>query len=179
MKNEKTTLIKPKKIQDKEKNKIELVGAITLFIIGFILFTNSSQAIIIVCYFIGSIILLFGGYNLIRYYSLKKELNIESNINLISGVISIFMGIIIILLASAIETFLRFIIGIILIYNGISKIKNSLDYNNYFILTLGIIFVGMGLYTILAENIILALCGIILMIASILDIIKYIKSNKK
>lgn len=172
MKMGKTTLIKPQKIDDNKKN-YELISIIAMFIIGLILLTNSSKAVIIVCYCIGALITTFGAYNLFKYYRLKKELNIESNGILVLGVTTIFLGIITIILASAIETFLRFIIGITLIVSGIKKIKSSIDIRNYLYLTTGIILVAIGLYTILAENIIFAIVGLLLIISSVLDLIKY------
>lgn len=178
MKTQKTTIIKPKKIQNKEQKNYELIGSIIMLIIGIILFTNSSKAVVIVCYCIGAAISLFGGYNLLNYYRLKKELNIENTSNLIIGVTTIFIGIIFIILASAIETFLRFIIGIILIISGIQKIKTSIDFNDYITLTTGIVLVAIGLYTILAENIVFAIVGLLLIISSILDIIKYYREQK-
>lgn len=176
---EKTTLIKPKKEKDKKINNNALIGSIIMLIIGIILFTNSSKAIIIVCYVIGAFICAFGTYNLINYYRLKKELNIENTTNLIIGVTTLFVGLVVIILASAIETFLRFIIGIILIINGLKKIKDSIDYRNYITLIIGIVLVGIGLYTVLAENIIFAIVGLLMIISSITDIIKYLKTEKK
>lgn len=178
MKKEKITLIKPKKNKENKHKNIDLISSIIMFIIGLILLTNSSKAVIIVCYCIGAAITAFGSYNLFKYYSLKKELNIEDNVKLILGVTTIFIGIVIIILASAIETFLRFIIGIILVTNGIKYIKTSIDSHNYLILTTGIVLVAIGLYTILAENIIFAIVGLLLITSSIIDIIKYFKNKK-
>ncbi len=178
MKSQKTKLIKPQKNRKKNIN-LELIGAIIMFITGLILITNSSKAVIIICYCIGILISLFGGFNLLNYYRLKKELKIENTTNLIIGVITVFIGIITIILASAIETFLRFIIGLILILNGLSKIKISIDNQNYIIMTIGIVLVGIGLYTVLAENIVFIIVGSLLILSSIIDIIKYFKNQKK
>ena len=175
MKKEKITLIKPKK---KEEKNYKLLGSIILLIVGIILLTNSNQAVICVCYCIGALIGIFGIYHFIQYYKMKKEFNVENNFNLISGVVSIFIGIILIILASAIEAFLRFIIGIILIINGIKKIKDSIDFQSYITLTIGIVEVAIGLYTILAENIIIAIVGFLLIVSSMIDIIKSLKDQK-
>lgn len=181
MKSQKATIIKPKKVKEKEKENKNygLIASIAMLIIGIILLTNSSKAVIIVCYCIGAVIAIFGGYNLLNYYRLKKELNIESSSHLIIGVIAVFIGMIMIILASAIETFLRFIIGMILIISGIQKSKNAIDYKDYFILLTGILLIAIGLYTILAENLVFAIVGLLLIISSIIDIIKYMKNQKK
>ena len=177
MKAEKAKLIKPKK--NREENSYQWISSVIMFIIGVILFTNSSKAVIFVCYFIGASVFLIGCYNFYKYYQIKKELNYENTTNLILGVTAIVMGMIIILLASAIETFLRFIIGIILIINGLSKIKYGIDFRNYITMIIGIILIGTGLYTILAENLVFAFIGFFLIISSIMDLLKYFKTQKK
>ena len=178
MKEEKTTLIKPKKIKDKETERLKILNPIILFVIGIILATNSDKFIILVCYIIGALVLLFGIYNLIKYYRLKKELNIDDNMALVLGGSVTFLGILIILLASAIEIGIRYIIGFALLYNGYKKITISLANKNYIILTEGIIFILLGLYSILAKNIVFTIIGILLIISSIVDLIE-ILSHKK
>ena len=180
MKEIKATLIKPKKKKEKQMKDREYLGPLLMLLLGIILFTNSSKAIIYVFYAIGACIFLFGVYHLLSYYRLKKKLTLEDNQKMVLGTSSIFIGILIILLASAIETFLRFILGFILLLNGLKKIWFSFYQRNYIVLLEGIIFIGIGLYTILAENIVLQIIGILLIISSVIDFFSYllIKKNK-
>lgn len=182
MKEEKTTLIKPKKTKknkkDEENKNLKILGPILLLILGIILLTNSSKAVIIVFYCIGAIFILVGLYNLLLYYKTKKELNIEDNNKLVLGSTTLFIGIMVLLLSGAIETFLRFIIGIILIYNGLKNVIISLRNRNYITLIIGIVLIGMGLYTILAENIIFQIIGALLIISSIVEFIGLLSTKK-
>lgn len=181
MKEEKTTLIKPKKKKEKETDNLKILGPILMLILGIILLTNSSKAVIIVFYSIGAVFILTGIFNLIRYYQLKKEMNIEDNSKLVLGTSMIFIGVLILILSGAIETFLRFIIGIILIYNGLKNAILSLNTKNYVTLIIGISLISMGLYTILAENIIFQIVGVLLIISSVVDFIGLLstRSTKK
>lgn len=176
MKSQKTTLIKPKK--EKENKSLNIIGPIIMMLIGIILFTDSSKAVIIVCYCIGAVIMAFGIYELFSYYRLKQELNIEDSKKLMLGVCTIFIGVLVIILSGAIETFLRFILGIALMGNGLKKAVYALSIHNNVTLLEGIIFIGIGLYTILAENIVFQMVGILLIIASIVDIITCIREKK-
>lgn len=178
MKSQKTTIIKPERVKAKEAKKWDMIAPIFMLIIGIILFTNSSTAVVIVCYIIGTIGLVIGGYNLLSYSKLKKELNVEDTNKLILGISAIAIGLIVILLSSAIETFLRFIIGVVLISSGIKKAIPSIDNRNYLFLIEGIIFIALGLYTILAENIVFTIIGLLLIISSIMDLINYYKEQK-
>lgn len=179
VKKEKTTLIKPKKVKENEKNELKILTPIIMLILGIILLTDSSKAVIIIFYIIGAIFLLIGIYNLISYYKLKKELNIEDNNKLILSTSTLFIGIVILLLSGAIETFLRFIIGFVLIYSGIRNTVVALHGKNYFILIVGIGLIGIGLYTILAQNIVLQIIGALLIIASIIDFVNLLNPKNK
>lgn len=178
MKEEKTTLIKPKKRKEKESKNLKIIGPILMLILGIILLTNSSKAVIIVFYCIGALFILIGAYNFIRYYQLKKDLNIEDNNKLILGTSTLFIGILTLLLSGAIETFLRFIIGILLIYNGLKNAVISLNSKNYISLLIGIALIGMGLYTILADNILFQIVGVLLIIASVVDFVGLLSQKK-
>lgn len=179
MKKEKTTLIKPKKVKEKEDKKKDLLVPFIMFLLGLIFLTNSSKAIIIVCYIIGAFIMLFGIGKLISYYHLKQQLKIEDNQKLVLGILTILMGLIVIILSGAIEAALRFIIGAILILNGLQKTFLSINYRNTVTLVEGIVLIAIGLYTILAENIILQIVGAFLILSSIIDVITYFKGQKK
>lgn len=179
MKTQKTTLIKPSKKNQKENRKPEFLGPIIMLLIGIILFTDSSKAVIVVCYAIGAIAIVFGIYHLISYYRLKQELNIEDNTKLMIGICTISIGVIVIILSGAIETFLRFVLGFALLVNGVKKGAIALHFHEKLNLIEGILFIGIGLYTILAENIVFQIVGLLLIIASILDFIKSFKEKNK
>ncbi len=174
MKEEKATLIIPNKKEKKDNEEFKIVSIIFKLILGIILLTNSSQAVIIVFYLIGAIFLLIGICNLISFYKIKKEFHIEKNSKLAFGITIIFIGISILTLSSAIEFFLRFIIGILLMYFGFKNIASSV----YITIIIGIIFIAMGLYTIIAENIVFQIVGILIIISSILDIMNLLKQKK-
>lgn len=179
MKREKTTLIKPKKTKEKEPKKTTLIFSLITLILGIILLTSSTKAVIIVCYIIGGIVALFGTYHLFRYYKLKQELKIEDNQKLILGVTFLAIGLVIIILSSVLETCLRFIIGFSLIVNGIKKAIIAINNRDSLILILGLMFIAMGLYTILAENIIFQIVGILLILSSSIDILNLFITKKK
>ncbi len=178
MKEVKTTLIKPKRIKEKEQDRLKIISPIILLIVGIILFTSSDKLVTLICYFLGIIILIFGIFNLIKYYKVKKELKIDDNTSLIIGGTLTFVGLLTIILASAIEVGIRYIIGFILLYSGFQKITFALASKNYIILIEGLIFIILGLYSILAQNIVFTIIGLLLIISSIMDLIEIIFIKK-
>lgn len=190
--NEKVELIKPKsKKQEKKeqdlknsfnKNK-KFISPILMGIVGFIFLTNSNTIIIYACYILGAIIAGFGIYNIIKYIQLKNQLKIEDSVKLNTGIISIAIGLLVILLSSVIETFLNIIIGTWLIITGITKLigiselysvdKKTANLN----IIEAIIVIAMGLYSIFFQNIVLTIIGIWMIIGAGIDLYNLLKTN--
>ena len=190
--NEKVELIKPKsKKQEKKeqdlkdsfnKNK-KFISPVLMGIVGFIFLTNSNTIIIYACYILGAIIAGFGIYNIIKYIQLKNQLKIEDSVKLNTGIISIAIGLLVILLSSVIETFLNIIIGTWLIITGITKLigiselysvdKKTANLN----IIEAIIVIAMGLYSIFFQNIVLTIIGIWMIIGAGIDLYNLLKTN--
>lgn len=189
---ENVELIKPKsKKQEKKeqdlrdsfnKNK-KFISPVLMGIVGFIFLTNSNTIIIYACYILGAIIAGFGIYNVIKYIQLKNQLKIEDSVKLNTGIISIAIGLLVILLSSVIETFLNIIIGAWLIITGVTKLigiselysvdKKTANLN----IIEAIIVIAMGLYSIFFQNIVLTIIGIWMIVGAGIDLYNLLKAN--
>lgn len=187
---ENVEIIKPKsKKQEKKENEFKAkfeqnkkyISPILLGVFGLIFLTNSNDIIIFACYILGAIIAGFGIYNIVKYNQIKQQLKIEDSQKLNTGIIFITIGLLIIVLASFIQTFLNLIIGIWLITTGITKLigiselytsdRKTANLN----LIQAFIVIAMGLYTIFFQNIILALVGIWMLISAAIDLYNILK----
>ena len=125
----------------------------------------------------------FGIYNVIKYIQLKNQLKIEDSVKLNTGIISIAIGLLVILLSSVIETFLNIIIGAWLIITGVTKLigiselysvdKKTANLN----IIEAIIVIAMGLYSIFFQNIVLTIIGIWMIIGAGIDLYNLLKAN--
>ena len=172
MKEEKVTLIKPKKKKENYNQTIDFFKALIMLLLGILLLTKSTQLVTYVFYGIGVLCILVGIYYFIKYTQLKKQLNMEDSKQLMMGTLLIFIGILILLLAGTIENFIRFVI-----YNGLQNVLFSLQLKDYFNIVVGIILILMGLYTILATNIVLQIIGVLCIFSSISDFIKCLQKK--
>ena len=185
----KIELIKPKSQKQKlrednikqtiDKNKNIILPAL-MGIVGIIFLTNSNDIIIYSCYIIGALIAGFGIYNVIRYAQIREQLKIEDTKKLTSGIILIAIGILVVLLASVVQTFLNLLIGLWLIITGIMKIIDSGKVDtrtkNFYLIE-SIIYIGMGLYSIFFQNILLTIIGIWMIIASGIELYNQLKNK--
>lgn len=183
-------LIKPKsKKKQKQQNEMKdkfnkyknYISPILMGIIGLVLCTNSNDVIISCFYIIGAIIIGFGGYNIYGYLQIKKQLKITDEIKLNTGIVSCAIGLLIVILASVINTFLNLIIGFWLILTAVTKLKyinkeqkiNKKEANLH-IVQAGILIL-MGLYTIFFQNIILTIVGIWMIISAGIELFTILK----
>lgn len=156
-----------------------LISAVLLFLFGTTLFKDPGETLILITRIIGTIIILVGVF-IIGIYTNKKKKHMETtNADLISGVVFAVFGILIIILAGALETTIRYILGSWMIISGVNKLIAALTIGptgkNYTsMLLLSLVFLGVGVGTILKANISISIIGIIIMFYSTLEIIGYI-----
>ena len=174
-----------------EKNvrfeKSSIIISILFFLFGLILFIDFNKVINFVSYVLGTIIIALGVYKLWSYYRKKLNNEITDYNEFGFGVVDLILGVLIIVLAEAFTTILRFFVGGYILLAGINRFVQTMSNNelkrNKFIslLLMSIIVIGLGVYTILNKNS-LDIIGLLIMIYSIIEIIESIMfrtSSKK
>lgn len=167
----KTEIIKPKK---QKKDNSNLVTPIIYLIIGIILAFKSNEAIQLLFYIIGILIIVYGVKSLVDYYKNKSIVQFK-NVNLSIAVISIILGVLIILLSETLEVSIRYLLGFFLIYMGISRLLTSISFNDYknWSTVSNILLIILGIYSIFISNAILVFIGWLLIINAIILFIDY------
>ena len=171
------------KIEIKTYSNISsLISAIVFLIIGALLFTNPGGVVKFISYIIGTIIIIIGLFNLLKYFSLKKQ-NIIINSFLVTSIICLVIGFLAIICSGAVETSIRYIMGAWILFSGINRLILSLNLMNQkfpylAILILSIAMILCGLYIILKTNLVFKMIGLFIMIYSIFEIVGYILYSK-
>ena len=174
-----------------EKNvrfeKSSIIISILFFLLGLILFIDFNKVINFVSYVLGTIIIALGVYKLWSYYRKKLNNEITDYNEFGFGVVDLILGVLIIVLAEAFTTILRFFVGGYILLAGINRFVQTMSNNELkrskfiSLLLMSIIIIGLGVYTILNKNS-LDIIGLLIMIYSIIEIIESIMfrtSNKK
>lgn len=178
-------IIKPKSKKDKDKSKEKksndnknFISPIIRVVIGILFLTNSNNVIIYSFYIIGAIVISFGIYNILNYAQTKSKLKFEDTPRLTIGCILFTIGLVVILISRFILVFINIVVGGALIYTGIIKLLNIDNYKKKeknFKLVESIIYIAMGLYSIMFQNIVLVIIGVWLTITSLIDIYDLLK----
>ena len=161
-----------------------LVYSIILLVLGIFLTLNANGVLNIVFDILGSLVMIYGVYKLVMALKLKKDFKTANNSLMSSSIMSMIFGLLIIILSQVLINAINVVTGIWLIFTGISKLNVALSIGSIkekdFIVSLisSILIIGLGLYTIMSQNVVLTIIGILLIIYSVIDIINYIVRNK-
>lgn len=174
MSKDKTEIIKPKKEGKENKN---VLTPIIYLILGFILAFKSDEAVKLIFYILGIIIIVYGIKSLITYYQNKDNIQLR-NINLSIGIVSILIGILLIVLAGALNLGIRYILGFFMIFIGISRLLTDYSLSNYknFNTLSNLVLIILGIFSIFVSNAVLVIIGWILIVNSVLLFFEYFKN---
>lgn len=135
----------------KGMNKIfnaSIVTSVIILVLGIFLFIQPDTIIRIVSIILGGIILIPGITSLIDYFKNKYQPS------LITGVVTMIIGLILIINTELVASILPFILGIYFIVNGINRLQYALELRRQ----------RMDFTTSLVFSILIIVCGILFII---------------
>lgn len=154
-----------------------VITSVILGMIGFIMFIYSKTTLKLITYAIAGLLILVGFIKIIGYI-VDKNKKEYFNYDLINGTINAVIGIVLLTHPGILENLLGIILGIWIIYTGLTRLGISLKLKELkskmwiLMLILSIIILAMGIYIIMAPNLIIATLGMIIFIYSIMDLIE-------
>lgn len=170
--------------------RMSIFTSIFFIMIGLFLILKPETTITTISYILGAIIMVTGIIFLIKYFSNKEMYGVFSG-DLVYGVMSTIVGLILILNPTAIAKIIPFILGIWIIISSVTKIQYSLQlkaYNNKAWVTTmiiaGITFIW-GLLLLFdpfeGAMVITQIIGLFILVYAILDLVEVsiIKKNLK
>lgn len=160
------------------KKNNSLFTPIVFLVIGVILFVDPDSMVKFISYIFGGLLIIVGVYRCVNYYIQDKRMGVVNNNELAFGITAFILGLLFIVLASAIEFLIRIFFGVYLILIGISKVYQTFFTTDrsskfYALIVVGIIFLLGGVYTIVESNITLSIIGLFMIIYGVVDFISY------
>lgn len=171
-------IIKPnkkKKIEKEKKENNNILTPIIYLIVGIILAFKSNEAVKLVIYIIGILVIVYGIKSLVTYLRSKDEIE-YGNISLGVSIVSIVIGILIMALSGVLEASIRYVIGFFLLFMGISRLMMSFSFGTLkSINTVGnVLLIVLGLYSIFFSNVVLVIIGWFLIVYAAILLYEYI-----
>lgn len=168
--------------------KSSIWSSIALVVLGLLLIFYSEITILSISYVIGGILIAIGVIALIKYISnINKD--IKNEIDIVYGIGTIILGIIVISNPKAIASIIPFVLGVLIVINSTAKIDYSFrlrkNKNSLWVSTLVVALIALICGVLLIFNpfagaeFITKIIGIILVVYAVLDIISTIRISKE
>lgn len=165
-----------------------LVSSITLFILGLLIIFKSEITIIAISYLVGGALIALGTFAIIQFIK-NIEISGKNDLDILYGVVTIILGLLIVKNPKLIASVLPVIIGVAIIINSATKLQYAFELkkenNQQWKTTMIISIISVICGVILLFNpfkgavIITQTIGIFMIVYSILDIVSttIIKKN--
>ena len=161
--------------------RTSVICSLALIALGILLIVKSEATIMTISYVIGGILIALGVLAEFNYFKEQKYSNNEYDLDIVYGIVSIILGVIVIKNPEAIGSIIPLIIGVLIIANSVVKLEYSLELkkedNELWIstLVLSIIMVICGVLLIFnpfkGAVFLTRVVGVFILIYAILDLI--------
>ncbi len=167
--------------------KSTLISSIGLAILGILLFFQSEVTIVSISYVIGAILVAIGVIAGLKFVDNRKK-EVKDEMNLVYGVVTVILGIIVICNPKAIGSIIPLVIGIVIVLSSAMKLQYGLDLrkneNNLWKSTTIVSIITMVVGIVLIFNpfkgaeFIAKIMGVLIFIYALLDITTTISIHK-
>lgn len=169
--------------------KSSICASIILMILGLLLIFQSEVTITTISYIIGAALIALGVLALIRFIKSAKNITeMNFNLDIIYGLVTVILGIVIITNPKAIASILPIVLGIAIVINSASKLQYAFilknDNNDMWKTTMIIAIVSAICGVVLLFNpfagavLIMKIIGIFIVVYSVLDIVSTVIIKK-
>ncbi len=167
-----------------------IVSSISLFILGILIIFKSEVTIIAISYLVGGVLIALGAFAIIQFIK-NIEISGKNDLDILYGVVTIILGLLIVKNPKLIASVLPIIIGVAIIINSSTKLQYAFELkkenNQQWKTTMIISIISVVCGVILLFNpfqgavIITQTIGIFIIIYAVLDIVStsIIKKNVK
>lgn len=164
-------------IKVKKMNMTSIIFSIIFILIGAFLLARPEDAIHLVSYALGIILLLWGAISIVQFFTDKESQN-YLDIGFVVGVFVFIFGIIVIVKPNTIASIIPLLLGIWMLINGVTKLSYALTLNRLnnaagsIIISVLIIILGILLIfnPFAGAQTLVQILGVIIIIYSALDL---------
>ncbi len=153
-----------------------IMESLALIILGILFIVLQETIVRILAYLIGVFFIVKGGFQIVSYYMEKGQNDLFNN-KLLSGVVSILIGVALSIIGEDIANVFRVVIGVIIIYESLVRINTAsklsvakIDAWKY-ILIIALIMLVIGVFVTFNSGAVITLVGWMMIITGIVGIV--------
>lgn len=109
--------------------KSSLLTSILLLVVGILLLFKSNDTIMALSYILGCILIVLGIIAIVNFFR-ESSMNAFNDLNIVYGIVTIILGVLIITSPTAIATFIPFVVGLGILISSSIKLAYSIELKN-------------------------------------------------
>ena len=153
-----------------------VIESLALVVLGILFIVLQDTIITILAYIVGAFLIVKGGFQIITYF-MEQGQNDFFNNGLLSGVISVLIGITTLFIGEDIANVFRVLLGVLIIYealvriNTASKLATARISNWRYILIVALMMLAIGIFITFYSGAVVTLVGWMMILAGIIGIL--------
>ncbi len=153
-----------------------VIESLALIILGILFIVLQDTMVQVLAYIVGAFFIVKGGFQIINYF-MEKGQNDFLNNGLLSGVVSVLIGIAALVIGKDIANVFRVIIGIIIIYESLVRINTATKLATAkipvwkYILIIALVMLVLGVFVTFYEGAVVVLIGWLMIATGLVGII--------
>lgn len=153
-----------------------VIESLALIVLGILFLVLQDVMVQIIAYIVGVFFIVKGGFEIINYF-IEKGQNDFFNNKLLSGVVSVLIGVAALVVGDDIAHVFRIIIGIIIIYESLVRINTAIKLYSAkvdvwkYILILALCMLVVGVFVTFYSGAIITLIGWMMILTGIVGIV--------
>ncbi len=153
-----------------------IIESLALLILGILFIVLQETMIQVLAYIVGAFFIVKGGFQIINYFMVKGQNDFLNN-GLLSGVVSVLIGIAALVIGDDIATIFRVVIGIIIIYESLVRINTTTKLAAAkvsvwkYILIVALVMLVLGVFVTFNEGAVIILIGWMMVLTGLVGII--------
>ncbi len=153
-----------------------ILGSLATILLGIFLIAWPDTIVKIAAYFVGAFLIIKGAYQVINYFVVKGQNDFFNN-SLLSGVISLLIGIALLLIGEEIANVFRIVIGVWITYESLVRISTSIKLYSAgidawkYVLIFALMMLVLGVFVTFYNGAVVTLIGWMMILAGLIGII--------
>lgn len=153
-----------------------IIESLALMILGILFIVLQQTMVQILAYIVGAFFIVKGGFEIINYFLEKGQEDFFNN-KLLSGVVSVLIGIAALAIGEDIAHIFRVVIGIIIIYESLVRVNTAIKLSAAgipawrYILLLALIMLVLGVFVTFNTDAVVVLIGWMMILTGLVGII--------
>lgn len=152
------------------------IESLVILILGVLFIAWPDITVVVVANILGAVFIINGIYQIINFFVAKGQTDFFNN-NLLTGVISVLIGIAAIVIGEDMAKIFRVIIGIWMIYEALVRVNTAIKLNAAgvkvwsYILIIALVMLALGIFVTFNTGAVVQLIGWMMVITGIVGIV--------